>query len=65
MQRELVSNAFSILPVLPSHTAALTNMPFHHRDPFDRLLIAQAQTEAIPLVSVDANFDAYGVARLW
>ena len=61
MQRELVSNAFSILPVLPSHTAALTNMPFHHRDPFDRLLIAQAQTEAIPLVSVDA----YGVARLW
>ena len=65
MQRELASNSFSILHVLPSHTAALTKMPFHHRDPFDRLLIAQAQTEAIPLVSVDANFDAYGVMRLW
>jgi PIN domain nuclease of toxin-antitoxin system len=65
MQRELASNAFSILPVLPIHTAVLTDMPFHHRDPFDRLLIAQALTEGIPLISVDANFDAYAVTRIW
>jgi PIN domain nuclease of toxin-antitoxin system len=40
-------------------------MPKHHKDPFDRLLIAQALVEAIPIVSVDAAFDAYGVTRLW
>ncbi|WP_274601059.1 hypothetical protein [Halochromatium roseum] len=40
-------------------------MPFHHRDPFDRLLIAQALTESTPLASVDDNFDAYAVTRLW
>jgi PIN domain nuclease of toxin-antitoxin system len=40
-------------------------MPFHHRDPFDRLLIAQALAEDIPLISNEALFDAYGVCRLW
>jgi PIN domain nuclease of toxin-antitoxin system len=40
-------------------------MPFHHRDPFDRLLIAQATVEQIPLVSNDTAFDAYPVTRLW
>ena len=65
MQRELASNAFAILPILPTHTAALTEMPFHHRDPFDRLLIAQAMTETVPLISADGHFDAYQVTRLW
>ena len=65
IQRELASNAFAILPILPTHTAALTEMPFHHRDPFDRLLIAQAMTETVPLISADAHFDAYQVKRLW
>jgi PIN domain nuclease of toxin-antitoxin system len=37
----------------------LTTLPFHHRDPFDRLLIAQAMVEAIPMLSVDTAFDAY------
>jgi PIN domain nuclease of toxin-antitoxin system len=40
-------------------------MPLHHRDPFDRVLIAQAITEVIPLVSTDSAFDAYPVQRLW
>jgi PIN domain nuclease of toxin-antitoxin system len=40
-------------------------MPHHHKDPFDRLLVAQALTEDIPIVSVDAAFDPYGVTRLW
>jgi PIN domain nuclease of toxin-antitoxin system len=43
----------------------LTSLPFHHRDPFDRLIIAQALTEQILLVSTDAVFDLYQVARLW
>jgi hypothetical protein len=39
--------------------------PFHHKDPFDRLLIAQAMVESIPIVSVDAQFDDYPISRLW
>lgn len=56
---------FTILPVEPSHTAKLTTMPFHHKDPFDRLLAAQAIVERIPLVSADTIFDQYGVRRIW
>ncbi len=40
-------------------------MPFHHRDPFDRLLIAQARVERLTLVSRDTRFRAYGVPLLW
>ena len=56
---------FVILPVEPRHTAALIAMPYHHKDPFDRLLIAQALVEGIPIVSADGAFDPYGVTRLW
>ncbi len=59
------ANGFQILHVLPRHTAFLTNMPFHHRDPFDRLMIAQAQAESTAIVSADAVIDAYGVKRIW
>jgi PIN domain nuclease of toxin-antitoxin system len=40
-------------------------MPFHHRDPFDRVLIAQSLVEEIPIVSNERAFDAYGVTRIW
>ena len=40
-------------------------LPFYHRDPFDRLIIAQSLAEGIPVVSSDAAFDAYGVGRIW
>jgi PIN domain nuclease of toxin-antitoxin system len=60
-----VLDRFTALPIEPRHTARLLVMPFHHKDPFDRLLIAQAFTEDTPLVSSDAVFDAYGVRRLW
>lgn len=56
---------FSILQILPEHTALLTKLPFHHKDPFDRLLIAQALSEKLPLISLDSKFDHYGVDRLW
>lgn len=58
-------NGFIILPVHWRHTARLTNMPFHHRDPFDRLMIAQALVENIAVVGDDAIFDQYSVQRLW
>jgi PIN domain nuclease of toxin-antitoxin system len=65
IEREITTNDFRILPIEPKHTAALTTLPFHHRDPFDRLLIGQAIVEGIPILSVDPAFDAYPVARLW
>jgi PIN domain nuclease of toxin-antitoxin system len=47
------------------HLAGLIDMPFHHKDPFDRMLIAQAGYEGIPIVSADAQLDAYGITRIW
>ena len=55
---------FKILPILPEHTARLIGLPDHHRDPFDRPLIAQAMTEGVPIISADAVFDQYAVRRI-
>jgi PIN domain nuclease of toxin-antitoxin system len=65
MYRGINGNDFEILQIEPRHTSLLTTLPLHHRDPFDRLLIAQAMIETIPIVGIDAAFDAYGVRRLW
>lgn len=65
MQRGIAGNDFSILPIEPKHTSLLTTLPLHHKDPFDRLLAAQAIAEGIPILSVDGRFDPYGVRRLW
>lgn len=58
---------FRILPITPEHAARILTLPHpqNHRDPFDRLLIAQALVEGIPLVSVDGKLDQYGVSRVW
>jgi len=56
---------FQVLPIRPTHTARLIGLPFHHKDPFDRLLVAQALVEQIPIVSIDVALDPYGVTRLW
>jgi len=65
MRRGIAGNDFIILPIEPKHTAIVATLPFHHKDPFDRLLIAQALAEGIPLISTDSAIDAYGVQRLW
>lgn len=65
VQGSIAANGFLILPIEPRHTAVLTTLPFHHRDPFDRLLIVQAMVEAIPILSNDSAFDAYAVTRMW
>lgn len=64
-EREIAANAFRILAIEPRHVAPLTSLPFYHRDPFDRLLIAQAIVESIPIVSGDPALDDYPVTRLW
>ncbi|MCI0666138.1 MAG: type II toxin-antitoxin system VapC family toxin [Acidobacteria bacterium] len=65
MDRELKTNQFHALHIEPRHVEPLTSMPFHHRDPFDRLIIAQAIVENIPVASADAAFDNYPVQRFW
>jgi len=62
---QLQINGFELLPVKVEHTSVVTTIPFHHRDPFDRLLIAQAIEEKMTLVSADEGFDSYGLNRLW
>lgn len=58
---------FQVLPILPKHTARLIGLPYPpgHKDPFDRLLVAQSLVEQVPIVSADPALDAYGVSRLW
>jgi PIN domain nuclease of toxin-antitoxin system len=58
-------NQFRILPVEPKHVAEICSLPHHHRDPFDRLIIAQAIVERMTVVSSDREFAAYPVTRLW
>lgn len=65
MQKGIAGNSFIILPIELQHTVALTTLPFHHRDPFDRLIIAQAMVESIPVISGDAAFAAYPVTCIW
>ncbi len=62
---EQQTNNLQILPVELSHALYLGNLPLHHKDPFDRLLISQAIVENMTLVSVDANFSKYQVNLLW
>lgn len=61
----VLRNEFQVLDVTTSHVLALAPLPPHHRDPFDRLLIAQAVAEGYPIVSADAVFDSYPVDRVW
>ena len=61
----LARTGFDLLAISLTHATRVETLPAHHRDPFDRLLIAQALIEAIPIVGVDTTFDLYGVQRLW
>ena len=58
-------NCFQLLPIEALHAVAVSQLPFHHRDPFDRMLIAQALVEQATIVSADSAFDAYPIARVW
>ena len=65
MVEAIDKNGFHYLHVQPKHTAVLTNLPFHHRDPFDRLLVAQAMVEGMPIASGDSMLDGYPIKRVW
>ncbi len=62
---QLLLNNINLLDISISHTLRVATLPFHHRDPFDRLLIAQSLVEGLPIISMDSIIDAYGVTRLW
>ncbi len=62
---QLRRNDFGVLPVSMQHALEVSQLPLHHQDPFDRLLIAQARSDGIPVVSGDAAFGAYDVDVLW
>jgi PIN domain nuclease of toxin-antitoxin system len=61
----LAVNGFQELPVEVRHASRVARLPFHHRDPFDRLLASQALEEDLAIVSADPIFRRYGVKRIW
>ncbi len=63
--QQMIRNNFEWLPITDDHLAGVVALPFHHKDPFDRMLAAQAMVDGIPIVSADPAFDPYGVKRVW
>ena len=61
----LEAHGFEFLPITFTHASRIARLPLHHRDPFDRLLAAQALEERLTVVSRDGSFDAYKVKRIW
>ncbi len=62
---QLETNSIEIIGITIDHLKAVSSLPFHHRDPFDRLIIAQSKVEGLSIISVDTVFDDYGVRREW
>lgn len=62
---EIEQEGFQLLPISAEHGIRAGLLPGPHKDPFDRMLIAQSQAEDIPIISNEAIFGAYGVRRLW
>jgi PIN domain nuclease of toxin-antitoxin system len=65
VKREAYGNAIELLEVQPEHLDELMKLPFYHKDPFDRLMIAQSLAECIPMVTKDSAFESYPVTLLW
>ena len=65
MERALGDLGVTLLPITVNHADQQAQLPLHHRDPFDRLLVAQALVEGASIVSIDVVFEQYGVQRVW
>jgi PIN domain nuclease of toxin-antitoxin system len=65
IRENMEANGFEILDVNLKHIDALLKLPFHHKDPFDRMIIAQSVTESMPVVTVDEFFPQYPIETLW
>jgi PIN domain nuclease of toxin-antitoxin system len=63
--QQLHENNIMLLAIKAEHLGVVVKLPFHHRDPFDRLIVAQSQSENLAIISRDSVFDAYGVQRHW
>lgn len=63
--RQVEANRFEVLPVQLHHALRVYSLPPHHQDPFDRLLVAQAVVEALPVVTRDPQIVKYGIETLW
>lgn len=63
--KRLAQQAIQPLPVFQHHALGVYSLPWHHQDPFDRLLIAQAQAEEMTILTADREFEKYDVAILW
>lgn len=59
------TNRFTLYPISVEHTAVVAGLPYHHRDPFDRLIIAQALADDLAIIGNDVIFDRYGITRYW
>lgn len=59
------STGLQMLPIDLEHLYSVQTLPNHHRDPFDRLIVAQCRLRSLPIVSRDAIFDNYGLQRIW
>ena len=65
IQQKLKLEDFELLPIHLNHLAIIATLHFYHNDPFDRLIIAQAMVEKIPILSRDLAFDSYDIKRIW
>lgn len=65
LPEQVAANGFETLHIEMDHVARVASLQFHHRDPFDRLLVAQALAEDVAIVSADLVFRRYGVKRVW
>lgn len=65
MEMAVATLGLELLAITLDHAEQQAALPWHHRDPFDRLLVAQALVEKLPVVSQDAALDGYGITRLW
>ena len=65
IQKEMEINTIQWLPIETTHCAEVTELPFHHRDPFDRMLIAQAIVEEMKLLSRDSRLSDYAIELIW
>lgn len=63
--KEMKTNSIHFLPIEMNHCAQLTKLPFYHRDPFDRMLIAQAMVEGMHILSCDNRLSEYKIGRIW
>jgi PIN domain nuclease of toxin-antitoxin system len=65
MNQAIADLELTVLPVTVEYADRQSSLPTHHKDPFDRLIIAQALVENVPVICADPVFDAYGVTRVW